>query len=99
MAGVRPVFAHEVAMSTIFRTKKKSGKSKEIEKEALSELVFVDVMGKQVVARIALPFNVLEALPKMIDENIKKIKEELKNKEAPKKPIIETSNNVKNYFG
>ena len=72
LAGTRPLFAHDVVISTIYKTNKT--KRGAIKKEAHTELLFVDVMSKQAVARIALPFVVLEALPQLFTDNIKKIK-------------------------
>ncbi len=51
MAG-HPLFAHDVVVSTVFRTKKDdNGK---IEKEAHSEMLFIDMATRQVVSRIAI---------------------------------------------
>jgi hypothetical protein len=77
-----PIFAHDVAMSTVTKTKKT--KKGNIKKEAFTELVFVDAVRKTALARIVLPMSVLEELPRMIEENVKKIKEDLKDKEVPK---------------
>jgi hypothetical protein len=77
-----PIFAHDVAMSTITKSKKqKNGKAK---KESHTELVFIDAVRQSAIARIVLPLSVLEGLPKLIDENLKKIKADLKDTEMPK---------------
>ncbi len=97
LGGTRPVFAHDVAISTIYKTHKtKRGK---IKKEAHTELLFVDIVSKQAVARIALPSTVLEALPQLLTDNIKKIKKELKNKEMPKKEKVEIESTNASYLG
>lgn len=77
-----PIFAHDVAMSTITKARKtKTGKAK---KEIHIELVFIDAVRKSAIARIVLPMSVLEELPKTIEDTLKKVKNELKDKEMPK---------------
>jgi hypothetical protein len=77
-----PIFAHDVAMSTITKAQKtKNGKAK---KETHTELVFIDAVRKTAIARIVLPMSVLEELPKIIENNLKKIKKDMKDKEMPK---------------
>jgi hypothetical protein len=92
-----PLFAHDVAMSTV--TKAKKTKKGKVKKESFTELVFIDAVRKAAIARIMLPFDTLEALPKMIEENIKKIKKELKDKEMPKDSKTETSKTASSYLG
>ena len=77
-----PIFAHDVVMSTI--TKERKNEDGKIKKESFTELVFIDAMRKSAIARIILPMSVLEDMPKMIEDNIKKIKKDLKNKESLK---------------
>jgi len=97
LGATRPVFAHDVIISTVYKTNKtKRGK---IKKEAHTELSFIDIIGKQAVARVALPFTVLEVLPQLLTDNIKKIKKELKNKEMPKKQKIEIESTNASYLG
>jgi hypothetical protein len=95
--GDKPaVFAHEVAISTVFRAEKtKKGKLK---KESCTELIFIDGMKKQAIARIILPSATLKALPKLITENLKKIRKELQNKELPKSKVETKSTNA-SYVG
>ena len=91
------VFAHDVAISTIYKTSKtKRGK---IKKEAYTELLFIDMISKRPVARVALPFTVLEVLPQLFTDNIKKIKKELKSKEMPKKQKVEIKGTNASYLG
>jgi len=97
LIGTRPVFAHDVVISTVYKTNKTE--SGTIKKEAHTELLFVDMIGKQAVARIALPFTVLEALPQLFTENIKKIKKELKSKEMPEKQKVEIESTNASYLG
>jgi hypothetical protein len=98
LGNIPPIFAHDVAMSTVTKTKKtKKGK---VKKEAHTELVFIDAVRKAAIARIMLPTSVLEEVPKMIEDNLKKIKKDLKDKEMPnskeEKTEIKTS---ESYFG
>lgn len=94
-----PIFAHDIAMSTI--TKSKKTKKGKVKKESHTELVFIDAVRKSAIARIILPMSVLEEMPKIIEENLKKIKKELKDKEMPKskeeKTEIKTTNS--SYLG
>ena len=81
LGNVPPIFAHDVALSTI--TKSKKTKKGNIKKESFTEMIFVDAVRKSALARIVLPMSVLEELPKLIGDNIKKIKNELKSKDVP----------------
>lgn len=92
-----PIFAHDVAISTIFRAEKtKKGKLK---KESCTELVFFDGVKKQAIARIILPFGTLKALPELIRENVKKIRKEIKSKDLPVKKRVETKGTDASYLG
>lgn len=96
LGNVPPLFAHDVIMSTITRARKtKKGNTV---KETYTELIFIDIVRKAALARIVLPTNVLEEIPKMIEENLKKIRKDLKNKEMPKEQKIETKTKG-SYFG
>ncbi len=97
LGSARPVFAHDVVISTIYKTNKT--KKGTIKKEAHPELLFVDVIGKQAVARVALPFTVLEVLPQLLTDNIQKIKKELKSKEMPEKQKVEIESTNASYLG
>ena len=68
-------------MSTV--TKSKETKKGNARKESYTELVFIDAIRKTAIARIMLPMTVLESLPKMINDNLKKIKKDLKDKKMP----------------
>ena len=83
-----PIFAHDVAMSTITKAvKTKDGKMK---KENFTELMFIDSVRKSAIARIILPQSTLEELPQMITEGLKKIKKETKSKDVPEEKIEKT---------
>ncbi|MFH1607630.1 MAG: hypothetical protein ABIA78_00690 [archaeon] len=94
--GDKPtIFAHDVAISTLFKVEKT--KTDKIKKEACTELIFIDAITKKAVARINLPHSTLKALPKLIDDNLNKIKQELKNKEIPKAKV-ETKSTSASYL-
>lgn len=96
-SNTSPMFAHDVVISTVFKTKKdEKGK---IKKEAHSEMLFIDMTTRQVISRIVLPLSVLESLPGAITDSLKKVKQELKSKELPKKEKIESGSVNQNYFG
>ncbi len=77
-----PLFAHDVAFSNITKTvKNDDGK---IKKESHTEMIFIDAVRQSAIARIVLPQTVLEQLPKIIEDNNKKVRKELRDKEMPK---------------
>ena len=77
-----PLFAHDVAFSNITKTiKTEEGK---IKKESHTEIIFIDAVRQSAITRIILPQSVMEQLPKLIEENLKKVKKELRDKEMPK---------------
>lgn len=90
-----PLFAHDVAISTI--TKANKGEDGKVKKEIFNELVFIDSLRQAAIARIILPSSTLEGLPKMIEDSIKKNKKEMKNKEMPKESKSESKKN--SYLG
>ena len=91
------IFAHEVMFSSFINVEKtKKGNFK---KEAFVELIFIDVIRKKAVSRVTLPMSVLKNVPKMIDEGLNKIKSELKSKDIPKQPKIETKSTNSSYLG
>lgn len=95
---VKPLFAHDVGVSITIKSEKT--KRGAIKKEPFTELIFIDSIGKQIISRIVIPFGTLKALPLLIEDNIKKTKKEIKNKEFPKKLKIETkSANTSSYLG
>ncbi len=97
LGSARPLFAHDVMISTIYKTSKT--KKGNIKKEAHTELLFIDLLSKQAVARIVLPSNVLKVLPQLLNDNFKKVKKELKNKEMPKKEKVEINSTNASYLG
>lgn len=97
LENTQPVFAHDVMISTIYKTSKT--KKGNIKKEAYTELMFLDIISKQAIARVVLPSNVLKILPHLLIDNLKKIKKELKNKEMPKKEKVEINSTNASYLG
>jgi hypothetical protein len=89
-----PIFAHDVAMSTI--TKEIKGKDGKIRKESHTELVFVDALRKSAITRIVLPMSVLEEMPKLIEDNLKKMKKNLNSK--PVKKVKEDKTETKAHY-
>jgi hypothetical protein len=77
-----PLFAHDVAMSNI--TKSEKSKEGKVRKESFTELIFIDSVRKCAIARIVLPQSTLEQLPQMIEDNTKKLRKDMRNKEMPK---------------
>jgi hypothetical protein len=82
-----PLFAHDVAFSTITKTtKSKEGK---IRKEQFTELVFIDSVRKTAIARIMLPKSTFRELPKRINETLKKLKEDINSQDIPQEAKAE----------
>jgi len=96
LTKVKPLFAHDVAVSANFRARKIEGN---IEKEANIELIFLDVKAKQAIARIILPLITMKNLPALLNDTLEKIDKELKSKEMPKAKKIETKSTKANYLG
>ena len=85
LGNVPPIFAHDVALSTVTKSKKKeNGKQK---KESFTEMIFVDAVRKAAIARMVLPMSVLEELPDTINDYLKKMKKDLKEKDNPNSEI------------
>jgi len=96
LGNVPPIFAHDVALSTI--TKAKKGANGKTKKESFTELIFIDAVRKAALVRIILPTSVLEDLPKTIEDSLKKVKKELKSKDVPKQEKKETKSSG-SYLG
>ena len=94
--NIPPVFAHDVAVSTLFRSQK-DAKGK-IKNEAHHELLFIDLVTKQVISRITLPHKVFESLPKTIENALKKAKTQANKKQSSTSIKIEPTP-IKNYLG
>ena len=78
-----PLFAHDVAFSNITKTvKNDDGK---VKKESHTEMIFIDAVRQAAIARIVLPQTVLEQLPKIIEDNNKKVKKDLRDKDPKQK--------------
>jgi hypothetical protein len=81
LGNVPPIFAHDIALSTLTKSKKKeNGKQK---KESFTEMVFIDAVRKTALARMVLPASVIEELPKIIEDYLKKLKKDLRDKNKP----------------
>lgn len=91
------LFAHDVLVSSMIKAEQDL-KSGEIIKEPYIELAFVDFITKRAVARVTLPSTVLEKIPKLIQDTISKINEELKDKKLPTQKI-ETKLANASYLG
>lgn len=90
-------FAHDVGITAIIRAEKT--KRGAVKKEAFTELVFIDTTGKRVVSRIILPLRTLKAMSELITNNLKQLDKQLKSKDIPKQPKIETKSTNSSYLG
>ena len=92
-----PLFAHDVAFSNITKTvKNEDGK---IKKESHTEMIFIDAVRQSAIARIVLPQTVLEQLPKIIEDNNKKVKKDLRDKDSPKQKDSKPERKSGSYLG
>ena len=91
-------FAHDVILNAMIKAKKT--KRGAVKKEIFPELVFVDTTGKRVVSRITLSFETLKEMSEMINKNLKVLDKQLKSKNIPKQPKIETKSTAdSSYLG
>ena len=95
MGNTVPLFAHDVAISTV--TKEIKSDDGKIKKEFHVELVFIDAVRQAAITRMILPMSVLEGMPKLIEDNLKKIKKDLNSKKKHKEEKSETKKN--SYLG
>jgi hypothetical protein len=96
-ATSNPLFADEVIVGTIIKgAKTKEG---EMEKDGYIRLGFIDMAKRQVFAEIVLSPITAKALVKILDENLKKLENELKSKELPKAPMEVAKTEELTYIG
>lgn len=89
-------FAHDVVITATIRAKKT--KRGTIKKEIFPELIFIDSTGKRIVSRITIPFETLKTLSEIMNNNLKEFDKQLKSKDLPKQPKIETKS-TSTYLG
>jgi hypothetical protein len=79
---VRPIFADEVmVMNTIRGSKDEKGN---VTKEGYIRINFIDMLRKQSLGEFVLSPRTAKALMRILNNNLKKLDEELKSKELPK---------------
>lgn len=93
---VIPIFADNVLVANLIRTKKE----KKGGKEGHVTLIFIDTLTQQSVARVVVSKQTAEALQKALEESLKKFDKEMKSKDKSdeKKVKIETTS-VNKYLG
>jgi len=89
-------FAYDVGISATIRIEKT--KRGAIKKEIFPELVFIDTVGKSIVSRIVLPFRTLKAMSELLNNKLKEFDKQLKSKDIPKQPKIETKSTALNSY-
>lgn len=92
-----PLFADEVIVGTIIKAAKT--KEGEIKKDGYIRFGFIDMAKGQIFAEVILSPITAKALLKILDDNLKKLDEELKSKELPKKPMEVAKTEELTYIG
>lgn len=90
-------FAYDVGITATIRAEKT--KRGAIKKEICPELIFIDSIGKRIVSRIGISFGTLKIMSELINNNLKEFNKQLKSKEIPKQPKIETKSTDNSYLG
>jgi len=97
-AVVRPLFADEVMVGVTVKASKEKGEKGRIEKEGHVRLGFIDVMKGQMIAEVVLSSMTAKALLKILDDNLKKLDEELKSEELPKRVEVRATTEELGYI-
>jgi len=95
-SDIKPWFADEVLISANIKARKNK---KSIDKEGYVRLLYLNMMNKQPIAEIVLSRFTAEKLSLALKESLSKLDKELKNKDIPKKPIIESTGKKPAYMG
>ena len=91
-----PMFADEVVVGMMVKAVKRG---EEIKKDAYIRLGFVDMTKRQVFSEIVLSPLTAHALVRILEENLKKLEEELSSKEMPKQPVTTRKTEELTYIG
>ncbi|MBU2522965.1 MAG: hypothetical protein KKE23_01590 [Nanoarchaeota archaeon] len=95
-----PLFADEVLIASKIKAFKDD---KKVEKEGVIELLFLDQLSSppKAISRIVISRATAKSLLKVLDENVKKMEKDLKDKNLPKTPIKVDApkHSEKGYFG
>ena len=96
---VKPLFADRVIVVTLLQSSKKKDETGKIRKEGHIKICFVDAMKNQIITEVVTSLMTAKDLTKILDDNIKKLDEELKSGEPPKMPKITTTTEAPRYIG
>jgi hypothetical protein len=85
----KPIFADEVAV--IIKLKASKNQKGDIEKEGQIGIIFIDMMKRKPVGEFVLARTTAKALSNVLLQNITTLEKELKSKDMPKAPPIQTT--------
>ena len=87
-----PIFAEEVGV--LMRVKAAQNEKKELHKEGLVSIVFIDTVRQRIIGEFVLNQITAIALRQILDDTLKKLNDELKSKELPKAPEAPRTSNM-----
>ena len=95
-----PLFADEILVASKIKAFKDG---KKVEKEGIIEMIFLDQLSNppKAISRIVVSRATARGLLKVLDENVKKMEIDLKDKSMPKMPVkVDVSkHSEKDYLG
>ena len=95
-----PLFADEVLVASKIKAMKDG---KKVEKEGIIELIFLDQLSSppRAISRVVISRATARGLLKVLDENVKKMEIDMKDKNMPKMPMkVDVSkHSEKDYLG
>lgn len=95
---VKPLFADRLMVGTLLQSSKQRDETGKIRKEGHIRIGFIDGMKNQVISDIVISLMTAKDLTKFLDDNIKKLEEELKSGEPPKLPKVTTTTEAPEYI-
>ena len=95
---IKPLFADKVMVATLLQSSKEKDENGKIRKEGHVRIGFIDGMTNRVITDVVIGLMTAKDLTKILDDNIKKLDEELKSGEPPKMPKITTTTETPEYI-
>jgi DNA replicative helicase MCM subunit Mcm2 (Cdc46/Mcm family) len=91
-----PMFADEVVVGRIVKAVKEGD---EVKKDGYIRIGFIDMAKRQVFLEVVLSPLTVEAMIKILKENLEALDKEMKSKELPAKPIESSKTEEVTYIG
>ena len=96
---VKPLFIDKAMVVIQLQASKEKDETGKIRKEGHIRIGFIDEMKNQVIAEVVMSLMTAKSLTKILDDNIKRLDEELKSGELPKVPTVTATTGVPEYIG